>query len=1042
MTRPLSTNGRMHLLDKDIQQVHRSSHETLLQKPYELKPRGHSPSSVVFSRFPDDKHVATIMYSNDHWATEQSSERQRIGDHENSAQRATSPANSTPDSSFENDKDERLIEKGLQFVPALEVNNLGRRISPPNISTSAAASVSWDAILMDDDKNKSETPFPLRHEQDNRDAVTSVSGFRPRKVGDRIAQLASIFSSRATVQLDSKDAMSSTRSYVGKPSSSIGNYKANYGMVRVSANPPTPVSPAQSSGSSAYIGWPGTQDKHGQTVMRQSSNDDSSVGAESSFQRRRCLNGANASLCNRVTQKGDLKEVNRWNSLKTKSDSNRDDSSSGGSDDNTPLKRRVERRQRNAYNDALANDKSSAHHTVDPNVYLGSTELNTAESYLAPAVVEASPIHNFSRPSVASRYTQSDVGLQHHLFPSRHEYQPSVMSQSGAMNAQEEKDSAKTTENWTDQRASEIVSPEGSNFSKTSSAYLSSSTFQQDSNRHHHTTRESISTVNKIVALERMSSLRSAANATTLNILRKNRVGPPTEFSLEEIDRRAPPHRTFPNAEGYTGLLDKTKDVPCLLDTMDSDSMSSSKATSVYSGNFAQSQQQNRDRQEVESNNSKPTAYEISPPSILRNKNRQHEEFESGSDIFDGLSVSKESDVFDNISAASPRKVRSGLSKDYYPARIAEEDDGPLSDNDEDPIRFEKPHQNFRIVVLAGGIATIQTSDVHYSNRQTASDFDDQLTASEVSSNGYTRIPGFDAMIAAGTSHDSSLHGINGNIGKRPTTRSSTSVTRSLVLEDIAYESDDQVSESDEQSCTSSSGYDPRELAQYRVLPSQTKKLLGRYRELSDIYDSDMTLEEFEREEDEHKAFALVEMRSRIMEKDIERGLERRGGTTVVDDIVTTHYYRSKHRVRDAVIVCKAWRDGASMVDVVKAFLLSQRDVRTYHIKRRNQPIRKDKGLGNCINDNLSMISGFSSMSLTSNYHWEPVKWLDDTDVLQYKCPSLGSRNLKGFEIFTIGDCQSMLLKLTNERCMVSFVEILAFFTIEKIQNLTFILIF
>ena len=41
---------------------------------------------------------------------------------------------------------------------------------------------------------------------------------------------------------------------------------------------------------------------------------------------------------------------------------------------------------------------------------------------------------------------------------------------------------------------------------------------------------------------------------------------------------------------------------------------------------------------------------------------------------------------------------------------------------------------------------------------------------------------------------------------------------------------------------------------------------------------------------------------------------------------------------------------------------------------------------------------------------------LDDTDILQLKCPSLGPRSMRGFDMFTIGDCQSLLLKLTNEQ--------------------------
>jgi hypothetical protein len=185
------------------------------------------------------------------------------------------------------------------------------------------------------------------------------------------------------------------------------------------------------------------------------------------------------------------------------------------------------------------------------------------------------------------------------------------------------------------------------------------------------------------------------------------------------------------------------------------------------------------------------------------------------------------------------------------------------------------------------------------------------------------------------------------------------------------------------------------------------------YRKMSDCINEDITLEEFEREEDEHKAFALFEMRSRIMEKDIERGLERRGGTTPIDDLVMTPYHRSMYRIRDAVIVSKAWRDGASPKDVVNSALLTRRSERTYYVKRSGRPN------SSMLSDNSSMISSTSVLSQRS-YWWEPVSWLDDTDFMLYRCPSLGPRSMRGSEMFTIGDCQSMLLKLTNEQCIVS----------------------
>ena len=165
-------------------------------------------------------------------------------------------------------------------------------------------------------------------------------------------------------------------------------------------------------------------------------------------------------------------------------------------------------------------------------------------------------------------------------------------------------------------------------------------------------------------------------------------------------------------------------------------------------------------------------------------------------------------------------------------------------------------------------------------------------------------------------------------------------------------------------------------------------------------------LHEFENLVDTKKSFALFEMRSRIMETDIDRGLERKGGTNVVDDIVLTPYFQAASRVRDAVIVSKAWRDGATPKDVVTAHLLTRRSARAYFVRRPIQRVRRH-GVPLYNNDEPS-------------FWFEEVKWLDDTDFMLMRCQSLGAGAMKGFEMFTIGDCQSMLLKMTSDNCTVS----------------------
>jgi hypothetical protein len=149
----------------------------------------------------------------------------------------------------------------------------------------------------------------------------------------------------------------------------------------------------------------------------------------------------------------------------------------------------------------------------------------------------------------------------------------------------------------------------------------------------------------------------------------------------------------------------------------------------------------------------------------------------------------------------------------------------------------------------------------------------------------------------------------------------------------------------------------------------------------------DTMLSEFEDLVDTKKRFALFEMRSRIMETDIDRGLQRRGGTNIVDDVVLTPYFQALHRIRDAVIVSKAWRDGATPKDVLTAHLLTRRSAKAYFVRR---PIKRIRRPG----------------AFYPEYWLEQRTWLDETDFDMMRCQSLGAGTMKGFEMFTIGDCQ------------------------------------
>jgi hypothetical protein len=196
------------------------------------------------------------------------------------------------------------------------------------------------------------------------------------------------------------------------------------------------------------------------------------------------------------------------------------------------------------------------------------------------------------------------------------------------------------------------------------------------------------------------------------------------------------------------------------------------------------------------------------------------------------------------------------------------------------------------------------------------------------------------------------------------------------------------------------------DLSIYCIAPEVVRLMVRAFRKICttqmEISSSEETmLYDFENLVDTKKRFALFEMRSRIMETDIDRGLERRGGTNVVDDIVLTSYFQASQRIRDAVIVSKAWRDGATPKDVVTAHLLTRRSAKAHFVRR---PIHRIRRPGE---------------PAYPEYWMEEVTWLDDTDFMMMKCQSLGAGTMKGFEMFTIGDCQSILLKMTSDNCTV-----------------------
>jgi hypothetical protein len=408
-----------------------------------------------------------------------------------------------------------------------------------------------------------------------------------------------------------------------------------------------------------------------------------------------------------------------------------------------------------------------------------------------------------------------------------------------------------------------------------------------------------------------------------------------TEERLAMKDRLTAPSRNFNigAAAGYRGLLDRTQDVPNLIDDTSSD------CTSAITSLTDRQSKAN----EYEYNKSTPAESPSLPSSNYKQQRQAQREHQHVSTI-------DEEDGNEGLLGATPRTSMNKLN----------------------------------LALLGGGLTTIQTTTGDFTNRKTASDFDETLTNSDCDQYGFAKIPAFHEMVSAGMSqHDRSL-----------TLQSLQFATQQSHQPRFRPRTKDKSDQFDFVSGNYRATNAVDDFSQYYIYPDQMQILVKKFRKMSVARCQYFDYEDLEREEDATKAFALSEMRSRIMEKDIERGLERRGGTTVVDDIVMTSYYKAALRVRDAVIVAKAWHDGATPQDIVNTANLTRRDERSYYIPRLE-----------------------TSAKGASKYTWEEVAWVDDNDLSQYRCHSLGPRHLKGAEMFTIGDCQSILLKLSNERC-------------------------
>jgi len=419
-----------------------------------------------------------------------------------------------------------------------------------------------------------------------------------------------------------------------------------------------------------------------------------------------------------------------------------------------------------------------------------------------------------------------------------------------------------------------------------------------------------------------------------------------SENALKENDRLTPAHINVSAFKGYRGYLDKTKDVPNLIDD-DIDSVTTAGTHATDTDAFIKRVQQSSADEESDIFDGLPNI--------------------SGSDVFDGLSQAQNqvSNIHNNTSA-----ICSSASDEVPDQRTVQKDvnrsKGPVTGDIINRLGIQATPKAFREAT--------------------------SLSKSKIDFVG----------------HDAD-NGIK--IQKKELKYSPAEVLENLP----EGEGNSYIYDNDSISSESTSEDSWIDLSKYAIDPGQIRKLVRKFRNMSKI--SEGSGESSSIEDDGKTAFALFEMRSRIMETDIIRGLERTGGTVIVDDIILTPYNQAAHRIRDAIIVSKAWRDGASPKDARTASSLMSSDA-VHCIKRVVRSNRNSASSQRSIsNESFCGRSALSGKNHYQLYSWEKVLWTDDTEFSLLRCPSLGPRTMRGFEMFTVGDCQSILLKLTNERC-------------------------
>lgn len=646
----------------------------------------------------------------------------------------------------------------------------------------------------------------------------------------------------------------------------------------ISGNPPTPPGSASES-SNGYIAWPGTLDQNDNTVIENSSY----ASAEDISNSRQSLpsynKAADATARKWVEQNtNSVPEKQRTNV--TTVEPNRNDKIwedqpvvSSARSRVAELKKRFEERNRKK------EEATSTKDIVDLDVVPTDPELPTPSDYhLAAAISKAKSSSKSYRLDISFDSTiPEDEVVDLDEYNLNDSFLGSI---------------ATDDEDAEDRQAGEPNIDTSASLRRVQSAGKSFANI-----------------IKKKGPLHQFKSPSSAVNSEPIRL---------SEAALRQTDQLTSTFQTVAhgaNVKGYRGFLNKTADVPNLMDDLESVTSASTVAT-----------------------------------------NRKHDHLDSGSDVFDG--VCSDSSAGGN-KPQSPTFQRLMQRKQIIP---------PASNRDCTSIN---------IVQLNGTISSIQTSPAAFEARKTSVEFDATLTESD-------------------TDYAQSSRRLRGG--------------NAIRSGQIRHHLDDESASYSSQSALNSQSTDisiSNDLSSYAVGAGQVRKLVKAYRNMSQFVNGDNISQ---KEEDAKKAFALFEMRSRIMATDIERGFDRAGGTVTVDDLVLTQYFRASCRVRDAVIVSKAWRDGASPQDARTALNLIEGH--EYYIKRSSRLISSTDS------ETSDSQESFDSTCSKIQISYERVDWIDDTEFSLIRC--LGANTLRGSGIFTVGDCQSMLLKLTHEHCEVS----------------------